>query len=184
MTIELDSRKSWLKNIRRVKSPNCDIRPGNADISLVVIHSISLPPGQFGGNFIDHLFTNTLDPEKHPYFSQIENLRVSVHLLIDRKGAITQYVPFKKRAWHAGESKFDGCRECNDFSIGVELEGSDELPYEAVQYKKLRDVTKLIMVNWPLVTKDRITGHCNIAPDRKTDPGPCFDWDYFYKSLD
>jgi AmpD protein len=181
---ELDRKKGWIKNIRRVKSPNCDERPENTEISLVVIHGISLPPGQFGGRYIDQLFTNTLDPERHPYFQEIKDLRVSSHIYINRKGAVTQYVPFNKRAWHAGESEFDGCRACNDFSIGIELEGTDDVPYEPVQYKKLSDITKMIMSKWPAVTRERIRGHSDISPGRKTDPGACFDWDCFYNLLD
>jgi N-acetyl-anhydromuramoyl-L-alanine amidase len=181
---ELDSKKNWIKNIRRVKSPNFDDRPDNVDIRLVVIHGISLPPGKFGGNYIDQLFTNCLDPEKHPYFCEIQDLRVSAHLMINRVGLVTQYVPFTKRAWHAGESKFEGCSGCNDFSIGIELEGTDEDPYELVQYEKLSDIVNLIIKSWPDVTPARITGHCDISPERKTDPGPNFDWEYFYNFLD
>ena len=183
-TLELDSEKRWIKNIRRLHSPNCDDRPDISAISLAVIHGISLPPGKFGGKYIDQLFTNCLDPDKHPYFREIQDLRVSAHLMITRKGAITQYVPFDKRAWHAGESEFVGCNNCNDFSIGIELEGSDDKPYEMIQYRKLSDICKLIMEYWPSITAERITGHSNIAPGRKTDPGPCFDWDYFYNLLD
>jgi len=180
MTFELDRTKQWIKNVRRVKSPNCDSRPEHTDISLIVIHGISLPPQQYGGNYIDQLFTNTLDPGQHPYFREIQHLRLSSHLLITRTGAITQYVPFKLRAWHAGESEFAGCKACNDFSIGIELEGSDEEPYEDTQYLKLAELTKLLMTQWPAITNDRIIGHSDIAPKRKTDPGPAFDWEYFH----
>ena len=181
---ELDRKKDWIKNIKRVKSPNCDDRPGNTPISLVVIHGISLPPRQFGGNYIDQFFTNTLDPEQHPYFCEIQKLRVSAHLLINRAGAVTQYVPFNMRAWHAGESEFQGCSDCNDFSIGIELEGSDDEPYESIQYEKLASISRMIMKSWPFITPEQICGHCTIAPGRKTDPGPHFDWDNFHNLLD
>ncbi|MGK0298468.1 MAG: AmpD protein [Gammaproteobacteria bacterium] len=183
-TFELDSKNKWIKNVRRVRSPNCDERPKNSVINLVVIHGISLPPRQFGGNHIDNLFTNSLNPDEHTYFSDIQHLRVSAHLLINRNGLVTQYVPFNKRAWHAGESMFDGCTECNDFSIGIEMEGSDEDQYEKVQYDTLSVITKMIMKSWPDVTHERITGHSDISPGRKTDPGPKFNWNNFYKSLD
>jgi AmpD protein len=184
MNIELDRNKQWVKNIRRVKSPNCDARPGQNEISLIVIHSISLPPGNFGGKYVDQLFTNCLDPEKHPYFREIEHQKVSAHIFIDRKGALTQFVPFNKRAWHAGESEFDGCKVCNDFSIGIELEGTDDDPYELIQYERLAALCKAIMSQWPEITRERIAGHSDIAPDRKTDPGPFFDWERFHNLLD
>ena len=184
MNIELDSKKQWIKNIRRIKSPNCDTRPGQDQISLIVIHGISLPPGNFGGDYIDQLFTNCLNPEKHPYFREIGHLRVSAHVFIDRKGALTQYVPFHKRAWHAGESEFDGCAACNDFSIGIELEGADDEPYEQIQYERLAGLCNEIMTKWPEVTRERITGHSDISPGRKTDPGPFFDWERFHNLLD
>ncbi|MEX2353719.1 MAG: 1,6-anhydro-N-acetylmuramyl-L-alanine amidase AmpD [Gammaproteobacteria bacterium] len=184
MTVELDVKKQWIRNVRRVKSPNCDARPDNADISLVVIHGISLPPGHYGGHFIDQLFTNSLAPDQHPYFRDIVHLKVSSHLLINRAGALTQYVPFNKRAWHAGESAFDGCSGCNDFSIGIELEGCDDEPYETIQYQKLADVVKKLMAEWPQINRNRIAGHCDISPGRKTDPGSAFDWEYFFNLLD
>jgi N-acetyl-anhydromuramoyl-L-alanine amidase len=165
-------------------SPNCDDRPEYTGIRLLVIHGISLPPGQYGGKFIDQLFTNSLDPDEHAYFQEIKDLRVSSHLLIDRKGRMTQYVPFDKRAWHAGESEFDNCPNCNDYSIGIELEGVDDAPYELIQYSRLIEATNVIMSVWTEVTRERIVGHCDIAPGRKTDPGPGFDWDYFYRCLD
>jgi AmpD protein len=181
--LELDSNKQWMRNIRRVMSPNYDSRPESSEINLLVIHGISLPPGQYGSKYIDQLFTNSLDPKEHEYFEQIKHLRVSAHLLIDRTGSMTQYVPFHKRAWHAGESEFDNCPNCNDFSIGIELEGVDDAPYESIQYEKLSQVTKTIMNAWPGISKQRITGHSDISPGRKTDPGGCFKWDYFYKLL-
>lgn len=184
MTVSLDKKKQWIRKVRRVKSPNCDSRPDNSRISLIVIHGISLPPRQYGHNYIDQLFTNSLDPEQDPYFCQIENLHVSAHLLIDRTGMMTQYVPFNLRAWHAGQSSFEGCPACNDYSIGIELEGCDDEPYEQAQYLKLAAVVKALMTGWPAITRDRIAGHSDIAPGRKTDPGSAFDWEYFYNLLD
>jgi AmpD protein len=160
------------------------LRPENTEINLLVIHGISLPPGRYGGEYIEQLFTNCLDPDEHEYFKDIHHLRVSAHLLIDRKGGLTQFVPFDKRAWHAGESEFDHCSNCNDFSIGIELEGVDDAPYETIQYSRLSQAARLVMASWPGVTRARITGHSDISPGRKTDPGPYFDWDYFYKCLD
>jgi len=184
MAVELDVKKQWIRNVRRIQSPNCDKRPDNTGISLIVIHGISLPPGQYGGKYIDQLFTNTLNPDQHPYFREIEHLRVSSHLLINRSGALTQYVPFNLRAWHAGVSEFQGCRDCNDFSIGIELEGCDAEPYEPIQYQKLATVVKSLIAQWPLINRDRIAGHSDIAPGRKTDPGSGFNWEYFYNLID
>ena len=133
---------------------------------------------------IDQLFTNTLDPQEHPYFAEIVALRVSSHLLVNRKGEITQYVPFNDRAWHAGKSEFEGRETCNDFSIGIELEGCDDQEYEPVQYQVAANIVKLLMQNWQGITKQRVVGHCDVAPGRKTDPGEAFDWDYFYSLLD
>lgn len=183
MAVELDVKKQWIRNVRRVKSPNYDQRPEHAEITLIVIHGISLPPQHYGGNYIDQLFTNSLDPDQHPYFREIEHLRVSSHLLIDRRSALTQYVPFNLRAWHAGVSAFQGCPGCNDYSIGIELEGCDTEPYEIAQYQKLAEVVKLLMTHWPKINNERIAGHCDIAPGRKTDPGPAFDWEYFYNLI-
>lgn len=166
----------WLDKAHRTLSPNFDDRPPETEINLLVIHNISLPPGEFGGPWIDALFTNTLDADAHPFFCEICNLKVSSHLLIRRSGEIIQYVSFDNRAWHAGESEFRGITRCNDYSIGIELEGTDELPYEEIQYQKLAVVTRAIMKNYPAITIDRITGHNDIAPTRKTDPGPAFDW--------
>ena len=175
--VKLDNKAQWLENIRQVASPNCDDRPGNAEICLLVIHGISLPPGEFGTPCIDQLFTNALEPSAHPYFEQIRDLKVSTHLFIDRDGQLTQYVPFDKRAWHAGRSEFNGRENCNDFSIGIELEGADDVGYEPIQYEVLATVIKELRQAWPLIAKDNIRGHCHIAPGRKTDPGPAFDWD-------
>ncbi len=181
---EIDANDNWIKDIRRVMSPNCDDRPSDCGIDLIVVHGISLPPGEYGGPYIDGLFTNTLDENEHEYFREIRDLRVSAHLLIDRKGELTQYVPFRRRAWHAGESCFGDRTRCNDFSIGIELEGCDDDPYEAVQYRRLADVVDALRGRWPAVTRERIVGHCHVAPERKTDPGPGFDWEYFFRLLD
>lgn len=166
----------WLAGAQRLPSPNCDERPSGEAISLLVIHGISLPPGRFGGPWIDALFTNTLDPAAHPAFAGIAALRVSAHLLIRRDGRITQYVPFSRRAWHAGASSFDGREHCNDFSIGIELEGTDTRRYTTRQYRRLTRVVAEIRRRYPLITPARIVGHSDIAPGRKTDPGPAFDW--------
>lgn len=179
----IDEEGAWLTGARAVSSPNCDDRPDSSDIELLVIHGISLPPKEYGGDFIDQLFTNTLDAKAHPYFSEIHELRVSSHLLIDRKGNVTQYVPFIKRAWHAGESVFNGRQQCNDFAIGIELEGCDEEAYCDVQYDSLAVVTNLICQRWQKITKDRIVGHNDIAPGRKTDPGSAFDKKHYFSLL-
>lgn len=177
-------KNGWLEPARRVLSPNCDPRPANCPIDLLVVHGISLPPGEYGGPWIDALFTNALDPAAHPYFQDIHDRRVSAHLLIRRDGEIVQYVPFDLRAWHAGASCFEGREACNDFSIGIELEGGDEQPYESIQYQRLAAVTALLMQHYSGITRDRIVGHCDIAPGRKTDPGKMFDWDRLYTLLD
>lgn len=171
--------QGWLARVRRVVSPNCDVRADADDISLLVIHGISLPPDQFGGPWIEALFTNTLDPRAHPYFAQIAELRVSAHLLIRRSGQIIQFVPFCQRAWHAGVSAFDGRARCNDFSIGIELEGTDTRAYTQRQYTQLARVSRQIMAAYPRITPARIAGHSDIAPGRKTDPGDAFDWAHY-----
>jgi AmpD protein len=168
---------------RQCPSPNCDARPPDTVIDLLVIHNISLPPGGFGGPWIDDLFCNCLDPEAHPYFREIAGLRVSAHLLIRRDGELIQYVPLAQRAWHAGQSEFEGRGACNDFSIGIELEGTDDTPYSDAQYETLAQITRRIMQAYPAITPERITGHCDIAPGRKSDPGPSFDWQYFRQLL-
>ena len=173
----------WLQGVRRVPSPNCDARPAGADIDLLIVHGISLPPGEYGGEWIDAFFTNCLDPEAHPYFGSICTLRVSAHLLIRRDGMLTQYVPFDKRAWHAGDSEFDGRAACNDFSIGVELEGCDDQAYDKRQYRALADLARVLMKAYPGITAERIVGHCHVAPQRKTDPGQAFEWPRLYTLL-
>lgn len=179
MTIE----QGWLSSVAQLISPNTDKRPSTEDVSLLVIHNISLPPEQFGGSYIGEFFANSLDISAHPYFAEIGHLRVSSHLLIDRDGAIIQFVPFYDRAWHAGVSEFEGRSNCNDFSIGIELEGSDYIPYTDAQYQALVQVTKTLRLYYPLITGDRIVGHCDIAPERKTDPGPAFDWVRYQQEL-
>ena len=183
MNIKLDNKAQWLSNARRVVSPNFDDRPQGVGIDLLVIHGISLPPGEFGTLCIEQLFCNTLDYDSHPYFRQMRGLRVSAHLLIDRQGAPVQFVPFHKRAWHAGRSEFNGRQNCNDFSIGIELEGTDEADYEPRQYETLSQVITALRQTWPRLDDDHIRGHCHIAPGRKTDPGPAFDWDRLYAIL-
>lgn len=174
--MRLDADKKWLSPVRKVFSPNCDERPDANDISLIIMHGISLPPNEYGGPHIDQLFTNTLNPDEHPYFAEIQALRVSSHLLIDREGQVTQYVPFDKRAWHAGKSSYAGCENCNDFSIGIELEGCDEEEYAACQYQIAATVVTLLLQNFPGLSTERVVGHSDVAPGRKTDPGEAFDW--------
>lgn len=182
--MKIDSQKVWLEGVRICPSPYCDERPIGMEIELLVIHGISLPPGEFGGPFIEQLFTGRLNNDIHPYFATIAHLRVSAHVLIRRNGEITQYVPFSQRAWHAGVSHFAGRSACNDFSIGIELEGCDDVPYTNVQYEKLAQVILMLQDTWPRLTQEKIVGHSDIAPGRKTDPGPSFDWEYLYRLLD
>lgn len=172
-----------LSGARQLPSPNCDARPDPADISLLVIHAISLPPDRFGGAWIDDLFTNRLDPAAHPYFATIHTLRVSAHLLIRRDGEVVQYVPFRERAWHAGASSFRGRERCNDFSIGIELEGCDTQAFTDRQYRQLVTATRALLTAYPRLSHEAIVGHSDIAPGRKTDPGPCFDWARYRAAL-
>jgi len=165
-----------LAGVRRIDSPNRDARPGGLAPELVVVHGISLPPGEFGGPWIDRLFQNALPAGEHPYFDAIQHLRVSSHVLVARDGAPTQYVPFGERAWHAGNSFWRGRSACNDFSIGIELEGTDEEPYDARQYETLADLVASLQRAYPSLAEGWIAGHSDIAPGRKTDPGPAFDW--------
>ncbi|WP_289027856.1 1,6-anhydro-N-acetylmuramyl-L-alanine amidase AmpD [uncultured Paraglaciecola sp.] len=164
-------------------STHCDDRPENTDISLLVIHNISLPPNEFGGEYIKYFFTGKLNPELHPYFTSIYKIRVSAHCLIQRDGHIVQFVPFSKRAWHAGISSFQGQNRCNDFSIGVELEGADHLPYTDEQYRSLQHLSLALKQTYPAITLGRIVGHNDIAPGRKTDPGISFDWTRYRQLL-
>jgi N-acetyl-anhydromuramoyl-L-alanine amidase len=164
----------WLPGARRVVSPNCDARPEGEVIRLLVVHNISLPPGVFGGPEVEALFTNRLDAAAHPYFERIRDLRVSAHFFIRRDGELVQFVPCALRAWHAGASHWRGRERCNDFSIGVELEGDDETPFAAAQYDRLNQLIARLRAAYPSLTD--IAGHADIAPGRKTDPGPAFDW--------
>ncbi len=173
----------WLTEVTQTPSPNFDERPEPADISLLVIHCISLPPGEFGNHYIDQLFCNQLDPDEHPYFKEIHQLTVSSHLLIKRDGSCIQYVPFDKRAWHAGKSTYEGRERCNDFSIGIELEGTELIDYTDQQYIRLAAVIRVLLEAYPKLSTQRITGHSDIAPGRKTDPGASFDWQRLLGSL-
>ena len=173
----------WLPQARTCPSPNCDERPAETTIDLLVIHNISLPPDEYGGPWIEALFQNRLPADRHPYFAAIADLRVSAHLLIRRDGELVQFVPFHRRAWHAGDSCFRGRSKCNDFSIGIELEGSDHIPFDNAQYETLVSVTRQLRSRFPAIDDDRIVGHCDIAPGRKTDPGPAFDWPRFHSEL-
>jgi AmpD protein len=164
----------WCAAARRIDSPNCDARPPDAEISLLVIHNISLPPGEFGGPGIEQLFTNRLDPAAHPYYATIDSLRVSSHFFIRRCGELIQFVSCRQRAWHAGASSWRGRERCNDFSIGVELEGSDDQPFSDAQYAQLNGLIRSLRAAYPSLTD--VAGHSDIAPGRKTDPGPYFDW--------
>ena len=157
-------------------SPNCDARPAGVQPSLIVIHGISLPPGKFGGPWIERLFTNSLPAERHPFFKGLVGLRVSSHLVIRRGGRVIQYVSFKRRAWHAGVSSYRGRKGCNDFSIGIELEGTDRRPYTSAQYRVLAGVIGALLDAFATLSSEAIVGHSDIAPGRKTDPGPAFDW--------
>jgi AmpD protein len=172
----IDAARGLLESARQVASPNCDARPPGIVPDLIVVHGISLPPGEFGGPWIDRLFTNTLPPDVHPYFGQVHDMRVSAHLLVRRDGETVQYVPFHERAWHAGASSWQGRERCNDYSIGIELEGTDESPYESAQYAVLARVIAALCQAYPALTPERIVGHSDVAPSRRSDPGLAFDW--------
>ena len=169
----MSAREGWLSGVRRVRSPNADARPDGTGVTLVVVHGISLPPGRFGGDAIERLFTNRLDPRAHPYYATLRDLRVSAHFLIRRDGALTQFVSCADRAWHAGASRWNGRERCNDYSIGIELEGTDDRPYTAKQYARLAALLRRLRRSWPI---EDVAGHSDVAPGRKTDPGPSFDW--------
>lgn len=172
----IDRSTGLLVAVRQVLSPHFDGRPAGVDPSLIVVHGISMPAGQFGGPWIDQLFTGNLSSQGHADFAPVAALRVSAHVLVGRDGAATQYVPFQLRAWHAGKSAFEGREACNDFSIGIELEGTDELPYAEPQYDALAGLIRALLLAYPSLNAQRIAGHSDIAPGRKTDPGPGFDW--------
>lgn len=179
----VDATSGLLRGVRQVPSPNFDARPDGILPELIVVHGISLPPNEFGGPWIDRLFTNTLPPDEHPYFATVSQLKVSSHALIRRDGEVVQYVPFHRRAWHAGASSYQGRERCNDFSIGIELEGADETPYEPAQYRVLSALILELCAAYSSLSLSRIAGHNDIAPERKTDPGPAFDWQRLYALL-
>jgi len=172
-----------LSNATFIKSPFYNQRPMETEVSLLVIHCISLPEGVYGTEHIKNLFSGCLDCSAHPSFADLKGLEVSAHCVIRRDGSIEQYVPFNKRAWHAGVSSFEGVEACNDYSIGIELEGTDHTPYTELQYQALAEVTRHIQQRYPLVTNQRIAAHSDIAPGRKTDPGSEFDWLLFFKLI-
>ena len=165
----------WYLPAQRIESPNQDARQADTVIDLVVIHAISLPPGEYGGDGVAQLFTNTLDADAHPYYAAIAGLKVSAHFFIRRDGSLIQFVPVTARAWHAGVSSWQGRERCNDFSVGIELEGDDDTPFEPAQYASLQRLLKALSESLPIAA---ITGHACVAPGRKTDPGPCFDWSH------
>ena len=179
----VDPHSECLSTVRYCESPNCDERPEDATIDLVVVHGISLPPGRFGGPWIEHLFTNRLDPAGDPYFREIQGLRVSAHVVVTRLGEILQFVPFQRRAWHAGQSEFQGRARCNDFSVGIELEGADDIPYESEQYRALASIIEALWQAYPSLPRENVVGHSDIAPGRKTDPGLAFDWERLRRLL-
>jgi AmpD protein len=180
----LDTTTGLIREARQVASPNCDARPDGAEIGVLVVHAISLPPREYGGGYIERFFANRLDPGEHPYFAEIADLRVSAHFLVARDGGLVQFVPTHLRAWHAGLSRFQGREQVNDFSIGIELEGCDEHPFEDNQYRTLSLLVDCLMRAYPAIRREAIVGHCDVAPGRKTDPGPCFDWQCLHGELD
>ncbi|MFP5439899.1 MAG: 1,6-anhydro-N-acetylmuramyl-L-alanine amidase AmpD [Gammaproteobacteria bacterium] len=173
----------WVRHAQRVPSPNHNARPAGTEVSLLVIHNISLPPGKFGGSWIADLFCNRLDHDAHPFFATLRGLEVSAHFLVRRDGSLVQFVSIDERAWHAGKSSFDGRENCNDFSIGIELEGTDDRPFTQRQYRRLVALSVLLLRACPGITPERVVGHSDIAPGRKTDPGPCFDWPRYRAAL-
>lgn len=173
--MQLDPSSGWCAGIQHCPSPNFNQRP-QGEVSLLVIHNISLPPGQFGTGKVQAFFQNRLEATEHPYFAGIASMQVSAHFLIERDGLVTQFVSCNERAWHAGQSLFAGRENCNDFSLGIELEGTDDLPFTAAQYAALIALTRQLQAAYPAITLERICGHSDIAPGRKTDPGPAFDW--------
>ena len=175
-SLHIDASTGLLVGARQVLSPFFDERPAGVRPDLLVVHGISLPPGEFGGPWIDRLFTGTLPHDAHPYFRAIASWRVSAHALIRRDGEIVQFVPFGARAWHAGQSEYDGRPGCNDFSVGIELEGTDETPYMEAQYEALAQLAAALFDAYPSLGPEHIVGHSDIAPERRTDPGPAFNW--------
>jgi N-acetyl-anhydromuramoyl-L-alanine amidase len=183
MTLQVHVPTGLLTGVRQVLSPHFDSRPPAVATDLIVVHGISLPPGEYGGPWIDRLFTGQLPPQHHPYFATIEGARVSAHLLIRRDGEIVQFVPFHERAWHAGVSTFKGRTACNDFSIGIEMEGADDEAYTSEQYVAAASAIRALIAAYPVMGAQQVLGHSDIAPGRKTDPGPAFDWDHFRRLL-
>ena len=176
-----EAAAGWLPGVPRCESPNCDERPPGSEVRLIVVHAISLPPECFGGEGVVQLFTNTLDPGEHPYYEEICALRVSAHFLIRRDGRVIEFVPTTLRAWHAGASSWRGRERCNDFSVGIELEGCDTQPFEPAQYKSLAELIEVLRTSYAI---EAVVGHSEIAPGRKTDPGPYFDWARLAGALD
>lgn len=174
--MKIDNKTGLLSPCKQVPSPNKDTRPDEQTLDLIVIHSISLPPGVYGGDAIERFFSNHLNPGEHPYYQEIYQMKVSSHILVRRDGSITQFVPFHERAWHAGASNYKGRERCNDFSIGIELEGSDTDTFSQQQYIQLANLIQTLITTYPTLSLDAITGHSDIAPGRKTDPGKGFDW--------
>jgi AmpD protein len=181
--MRIDPATHLAAEARQVLSPHFDARPKGILPELIVVHGISLPPGEFGGAWIDQLFTGSLDPDGHPYFRDVARQRVSAHALIRRDGRVVQYVPFAERAWHAGESSYKKRSACNDFSIGIELEGTDTLAYEDAQYESLGALIQALLAAYPSLSSKRLVGHSDIAPGRKTDPGSAFDWNRLRRLL-
>ncbi|RMH14616.1 MAG: 1,6-anhydro-N-acetylmuramyl-L-alanine amidase AmpD [Gammaproteobacteria bacterium] len=179
----MDRESGLVIDCQFLPSPNCDDRPSDCTEELIVLHGISLPEGHFGTPYVEQLFTNQLETTAHPDFADLEDLRVSAHIFIRRTGEVIQFVPFHKRAWHAGVSSFRNRNCCNDFSIGIELEGCNTIPYESIQYQRLTHLVIGLLRTYPSLSPDKIVGHCDIAPDRKTDPGPVFDWERFHQSI-
>jgi AmpD protein len=174
--MKIDLSSHLLTNVRQLASPYCNERPAGMPIDTVIVHGISLPPGEFGTGIVEKFFCGELPYSDELYYEPIKEMRVTAHLLISRLGKITQFVPFDRRAYHAGESQLNGRINCNDFSIGIELEGTDVVPYTDIQYEVLVEVLNMLQVAYPAITRSRIVGHSDVAPGRKTDPGPSFDW--------
>jgi N-acetyl-anhydromuramoyl-L-alanine amidase len=183
MSSNMSINKGWLSLAEKIPSPHFNLRPCNESISLLVIHNISLPPANFEGQYVEAFFCGKLNAETHPYFAEIAALKVSSHLYIRRNGEIKQFVSFNDRAWHAGQSEFLGRENCNDYSIGIEMEGCDDIAYTDIQYDQLAKVTRLLQQEYPQLTQANIQGHCHIAPQRKTDPGDSFDWTRYFNAL-
>lgn len=179
ITIDPDTHR--VRTAKYIASPNADARPAKTAISLIVVHAISIPPGEYGGNAIEQLFTNTLDPNAHPYYSTIAHLKVSAHVMIRREGTLLQFVTFDRRAWHAGKSSYQGRERCNDFSIGIELEGCNSEPFATIQYRQLAQLVNALIAAYPGLSATRIACHSDIAPTRKTDPGSHFERDFLAK---